>query len=361
MTAMLRRVVRPSVSSVLLASAAAIVAGLAGCGSQEAKDLPPAAEPPRAAPLTTEPAGRVTEIGKRPEGIVADAGSGLVAVALRRPAKLVVVRARTGEVVDRVSLPGAPRHLQLADPRSPQARVLVPDEDDDTLTQVALGGRYDGVDVPVGRIVARAEVGRQPHDATPLGRTGQVAVGAELGNLLQVVEGDRVVRQRRIALQPGGLATIDGGRIIVVVTVKERVIELYDARTLKRLASEPAGVGPTHVVCRDEGICYVADTTGRGLLVYTWEDGELTLRHRQHLTSQPYGIALDEDRYRVWVTLPAQNRLVEIRARTKSRTGRIFPTVQQPQTVAVDAGNGDVFVTGATDGVLQTIDPDTDG
>lgn len=356
---MLRRVVRPS-SSILLAAVAA-VAGLAGCGSQDAADLPPAAEPPRAAPLTEKPAGRVTALGKRPEGIVADAGSGLVAVALRRPAKLVVVRARTGEVVDRVSIPGAPRHLQLIDGRSPQARVLVPDEDADTLSQVSLGGRYDGVDVPVGRVVAQARTGRQPHDATPLGRTGRVAVGAELGNLLQVVEGDRVVRQRRIALQPGGLASIDGGRIIVVVAVKERVIELYDARTLERLASEPAGVGPTHVVCRDEGICYVADTTGKGLLVYTWEDGELTLRHRQYLPSQPYGIALDERRYRVWVTLPAQNRLVEVRARTKSRTGRIFPTVHQPQTVAVDESNGDVFVTGATDGVLQTIDPDSDG
>lgn len=344
-------------SSVVVACAVSAALGLAACGSQEPAELPPAAEPPNAAPLTERPAGTVTRIGKRPEGIVADPGSGLVAVALRRPAKLVVVRAATGEVVRRVSLPGAPRHLQLADPRSPQARVLVPDEDADTLSQVSLGGRYGGKDVPVGRLVAQAKVGRQPHDATPLGRTGEVAVGAELGNLLQVVDGDRVVRQKRIALQPGGLATIDGGRIIVVVTVKERVIELYDARTLERLASEPAGVGPTHVVCRDEGICYVADTTGRSVLVYEWKDGELELLNRQYLSSQPYGIALDEERYKVWVTLPAVNQLVELRARTKSRTGRIFPTVEQPQTVAVDESNGRVFVTGATAGVLQTVTP----
>lgn len=357
MTAMLRSLVRTLPSSVLLACAAVAVVPLTGCGSQEPAELPPAAEPPNAAPLTVKPEGRVTKIGKRPEGIVADAGSGLVAVALRRPAKIVIVRAATGEVVDRVSVPGAPRHLQLADARSPQARVLVPDENRDTLSQVSLGGRYGGQDVPVGRIVAEAKVGRQPHDATPLGRTGEVAVGAELGNLLQIVDGDRVVRQRRIALQPGGLATIDGGRIIVVVAVKERVIELYDAKTLEKLASEPAGVGPTHVVCRDEGICYVADTTGRGVLIFEWADGELELLRRQYLSSQPYGIALDEDRYRVWVTLPAKNQLVELRARTKSRTGRIFPTVEQPQTVAVDASNGRVFVTGATDGVLQTVTP----
>jgi DNA-binding beta-propeller fold protein YncE len=356
---MLRSLVLALRSSVVVACVVS-AAALAGCGggSKDPAELPPAAEPPNAAPLTVKPAGIVTRIGKRPEGIVADPGSGLVAVALRRPAKLVIVRAATGKVVDRVSLPGAPRHLQLADPRSPQARVLVPDEDDDTLSQVSLGGRYGGKDVPVGRVVAQAKVGRQPHDATPLGRTGEVAVGAELGNVLQVVEGDKVVRQKKIALQPGGLATIDGGRIIVVVTVKERVIELYDAKTLERLASEPAGVGPTHVVCRDEGICYVADTTGKGLLVFQGKGGVLDLVHRQYLASQPYGIALDEERYKVWVTLPAVNQLVEVRARTKSRTGQVIPTVEQPQTVAVDESNGKVFVTGATDGVLQTITPE---
>lgn len=346
-------------SSVSLACTVAAAAGLAGCGgSKSPAQLPPAAEPPNAAPLTVEPAGVVTKVGRRPEGIVADPGTGLVAVALRRPARLVVVRGSTGKVVDRVSLPGAPRHLQLADPGTREARVLVPDEDANTLTQIALGGRSGGKDVPLGRVVAQAEVGRQPHDATPLGSTGEVAVGAELGNVLQVVRGDRVVRQKRIALQPGGLATIDGGKIIVVVAVKQRVIELYDARTLERLASEPAGVGPTHVVCRDEGICYVADTTGRSVLIYRWADGKLDLLRRQYLSSEPYGIALDEERYRVWVTLPAVNQLVELRARTKSRTGQIVPTVEQPQTVAVDERTGHVFVTGATDGVLQTITPD---
>jgi DNA-binding beta-propeller fold protein YncE len=357
---MLRSLVLAPRFSVVVACALSATAGLAGCGggSKEPSQLPPAAEPPRAAPLTERPAGVVTPVGKRPEGIVADPGSGLVAVALRRPAKLAIVRASTGRLVRTISIPGAPRHLQLADPSSPQARVLVPDEDEDTLSQVSLGGRYGGKDVPVGRVVAQAKVGRQPHDATPLGRTGEVAVGAELGNVLQIVDGDRVVRQKRIALQPGGLATIDGGRIIVVVAVKQRVIELYDARTLERLASEPAGVGPTHVVCRDEGICYVADTTGRSVLIYEWRDGKLELLRRQYLSSQPYGIALDEDRYRVWVTLPAKNQLVELRARTKSRTGRIYPTVQQPQTVAVDGISGKVFVTGATDGVLQTVTPE---
>jgi DNA-binding beta-propeller fold protein YncE len=354
---MLQRLVSLLRSSVVLACALSGVATVAGCGSAEPKALPPAAEPPNAPGLSTPPVGTVTPVGKRPEGIVADGRSGLIAVGLRRPARLVLVRASTGKVVRRISLPGAPRHLQLADPDTPEARVLVPDEDTDTIQEVSLGGRYGGKGVPVGRIVAAPKVGRQPHDATPLGATGEVAVGAELGNVLQVVRGDRVVRQAKAALQPGGLATIHGGRIIAVVAVKQRVLELYDAKTLRRIASEPAGVGPTHVVCRDEGICYVADTTGKAVLIFVYADGKLELQRRQYLSSQPYGIALDQERYRVWVTLPAKNQLVELRARTQSRTGRIYPTVEQPQTVAVDASTGHVFVTGATAGVLQTLRP----
>ncbi|MGX6448208.1 YncE family protein, partial [Patulibacter sp. S7RM1-6] len=186
---------------------------------------------------------------------------------------------------------------------------------------------------------------------------GAVAVGAELGNELQLVRGDRVVARRRVALQPGGLATLDGGRVIAVVAVKERVLELFDSRTLRRLASAPAGVGPTHIACRPELVCYVADTTGRAILIFEWDGKELQLTRRQYLSSEPYGIALDSERERLWVTLPRQNRLVELRARRGSRTGRTFPTVQQPQTVAVDAGDGTVWVTGATHGELQRLRP----
>lgn len=351
---MLRALVSVSRSSVVLAAAVTGLVALGGCGSEPDARLPPAAEPPRSPVPTQPPAGDVTPVGKRPEGIVADGPTGVVAVALRRPARLALVDGASGRVLRRVSLPGAPRHLALAGPGGP---VLVPAEDDDRLDQVALpGARVDGHRVPVGRIVASAKVGRQPHDATPVAG-GRVAVGAELGNLLQIVAGDRVVAERRIALQPGGLASFDGGRIVAVVAVRERVLQLYDAASLKPLASVPAGVGPTHVVCRDEGVCYVADTTGRSILIFVYAHGKLELQRRQYLSSNPYGIALDEQRQKLWVTLPARNQLVELRARRASRTDRIFATVQQPQSVAVDPRTGHVFVTGATHGELQRLRP----
>lgn len=328
--------------------------GVAGCGSAPTEALPPAAEPPRAPAQTTTAEGIVTKVGKRPEGIVADPRTGLVAVALRRPARLVLVDGDSGKVVRRLALPGAPRHLALAGPGGP---VLVPAEDADRLDQISLGGPVTSGDdgrTRRARVIAAAKVGRQPHDATGL-PDGRVAVGAELGNELEIVDGDRVVARTKVALQPGGLATLDHGRTIAVVSVRERVLELYDARTLKRLASEPAGVGPTHIVCRDEVLCYVADTTGKSVLIFEWRDGELQLTRRQPLPSQPYGIALDAERKRLWVTLPALNQVMELSAYFGSRQIQAYPAVQQPQTVAVDERTGHVFVTGATNGELQRL------
>ncbi|MGX6450107.1 YncE family protein, partial [Patulibacter sp. S7RM1-6] len=126
-------------SSLLLAPAVAGVLSIAGCGSPPAAELPPAAEPPRAPTQTATPAGDVFPVGNRPEGIVADARTGVVAVGLRRPDRLALVDGDSGRVVRRVSLPGAPRHLQLAGAGGP---VLVPDEGRNRLVQVSLGGRY---------------------------------------------------------------------------------------------------------------------------------------------------------------------------------------------------------------------------
>ena len=68
----------------------------------------------------------------------------------------------------------------------------------------------------------------------------------------------------------------------------------------------------------------------------------------------PYGIALDRERRRYWVTLTARNEVVEL---TDRRLLRRFPTVRQPNSVAVDAQSGRVFVASRKDGTLQFFDP----
>lgn len=282
-------------------SLAVALGALVGCGSETVHELPPAAEPPHSPAVAHTPAGRVTRVGSAPEGVVADAATGLVAVGLRDPSELALVDGATGVVRRRVVLPGAPRHL-----------------------------------------------------ATAAGAA--VVVGNERGNALSVVQGGHVVATAAVATQPGGVAALAGGTRLAVVSVRERRLEVYDARTLRRLGRAPAGVGPTHVACLDRGPCYVADTRGDALLVYSVGAGVEPTR-RYGLPGGPYGMALDRVRRRLFVTLPARNELVELVAHGRPHVVRRWPTVRQPDSVAVDERTGDVFVTGRADGVLEHVTP----
>ena len=305
-------------------------------------DLPPAAEPPRSPPATATPVGVVTAVGAGPEGVVADPATGLVAVGLRDPAALALVDGASGRVRRRVALPGAARHLALARPGGP---VLAPAEPAGRLVEVTLRGERAEHDV---------RVGLQPHDAAPV--AGGVVVANERANTLSLIRGGRVAASVRVATQPGGVAPLDGGARVAVVSVRERVLELYDARSLRRLARVPAGVGPTHVTCLDQGRCYVVDTQGGALLVFSLRP-RLELVRRVFLPGGPYGIALDAARRRLYVTLPARNELVELPAHGRPHVLRRWPAVRQPDSVAVDERTGRVFVTGRADGVLQRLTP----
>jgi DNA-binding beta-propeller fold protein YncE len=318
-----------------------VLLGAAGCGSRADADLPPAAEPASSPPLTGRPAGRVVPFGARPEGIAADANTRLVAVALRDPPKIALVDARSGKVERTVRVPGAARHLQLAAPGGP---VLVPAEDADRLARVALPGGA----------VTSAPTGRQPHDATRAGRLDFVA--DELGGGLTVLDGARRVSQPRTALQPGGVASSDQGTKVAVVSVRARRLELFDARTFRRVGEAPAGTGPTHVVSDDGNYLYVVDTRAGALLVFRIVP-TLQLTRRYPLPGAPYGIAYDPANNRLWVTLTATNELVELSAGARPRELRRFATVRQPNSVGVDPVNGDVFVSGKVEGVLQLLDP----
>jgi DNA-binding beta-propeller fold protein YncE len=321
----------------------AILAGLvAGCGSATVHELPPAAEPARSPPPARPPAGVVTPVGREPEGIVADAVSGVVAVATRDPAQLVLVDGATGAVRRRVALLGAARHLALARAGGP---VLVPAERANRLLEVAL---------PTGALRRSVPVGAFPHDVAPLGAFA--AVGDERGNAITVVRDGRAIATARVATQPGGLTALDGGRRLALVSVRERRLELYDVPGLRRAGRAPAGVGPTHVACLDRGPCYVVDTRGGALLVFAVGSGVEPTR-RVYLPGAPYGVALDRRRRRLYVTLTARNELVELPAHGRPHVLRRWPTVRQPDSVAVDERTGTVFVTGRADGVLERVTP----
>ncbi len=327
----------------MMRRAALVALVLAGCGSSRA--LPPAAEPARAPVPSERPSGRVVAVGAGAEGVVADGPTGLVAVAVREPARLVLVRARTGKVVREVPLPAGARHLALAAPGGP---VLVPAELANTLALAPLrGGRLRTV-----------RVGLHPHDAAAAADR-LLWVGNEKGDTVAVVDRShtpRVVHRLPARVQPGGVAALGPGRIGVVTVASDELL-IYDSARRALHERIRAGAGPTHIVAGPDGKAYVADTRGDAVLVFSTEPA-LRVLGRLAVPGAPYGIALDAARNRLWITETARNRLIGYQL-TSGRAHRrwSFPTVRQPNSVAVDPQTGRVFVASASDGTLELIDP----
>lgn len=323
-------------SSVLLGVPLLVfVALVASCGGSSDR-LPPAAEPARSPPLERDPAGTVVAVGHKPEGLAYDPVTGLLAVGLTNPDRLALVDGDSGRTIRRLRLPESPRHLSLAAPGGP---VLVPAERADALVEVSLPG---------GRL-RTTRVGRFPHDATRA--RGRLFVGDELGNTLSVVDRGRLVAMLPTPRQPGGVAASRDGRHVGVVAVRERALEVFDSRTLRSEGTVHIGIGPTHIAGGGERF-FVVDTRGGSLLEMRLNP--LRKHRRTYLGGAPYGIALDRERHRFWVTLTDRNEVVEL---TSRRSLRRFPTVRQPNSVAVDPVSGRVFVASRKDGTLQFFDP----
>jgi DNA-binding beta-propeller fold protein YncE len=313
---------------------------LGGCGS------PKAAEPAKAPVVSVAPSGRVVVVGQQAEGIVADPVTHLVAVGVRDPDGLVLLDGRTGGPAGRVPLPGHLRHLDLAAPGGP---VLVPDED---------SGRLLSVGLPGGAVRSTVTVGEYPHAAVQTA-DGTIGVADELGGAFVLIRAGQVVHRFTDVTQPGGLAAV--GDQIGVVDVRDRTLALYDTRIPKRTGVVRAGAGPTHMVADRRGHLQVVDTRGGRLLTF-----EVTPKLRQigetRLGGTPYGIAYDDVRDRLWVTLTARNQVVGVDpGGAKPAVVATFPTVRQPNTVAVDPATGRVFVASRTDGTVQLIDPPSGG
>ena len=69
-----------------------------------------------------------------------------------------------------------------------------------------------------------------------------------------------------------------------------------------------------------------------------------------------FGVAVDPVRGRLWITCTAANRLVELSlTRPLPRVVGQWPTVRQPNTVAVDPRTDTVFVVGVYPGHLQIV------
>ncbi|KQS65808.1 hypothetical protein [Modestobacter sp. Leaf380] len=329
---------RRRTAALLLPLALVLTACSGGEDGDGPSESPGAAEPADSPETTVDPAGTVVDLDPDAEGMVFDPVTGLLAVAVRDPNRLVLTDAQ-GVTQLEVPLPGHARHLQLAAPGGP---VLVPAEDSNTLVEVALPGGE----------VTETTVGDYPHDAAQVA-SGQILVGDEMGGTLSVVEDGEVTATLDSQTQPGGVATV--ADIAGVVDVGAFTITTYDVPAGELQTVADAGDGPTHVAADGQGRFLVADTRGDAVLVFGSDP--LELQSTYELPGNPYGLAYDGTDQVLWVTLTATNEVVGLSTAGAELTEVArFPTVRQPNTVAVDPSSGRVFVGSRETGQLQLID-----
>jgi DNA-binding beta-propeller fold protein YncE len=288
-------------------------------------------------PLRATPAGTVVSAGPAAQGVTVDPSTGVVAVGQVGGADLFD---ESGRHLVAVHLPSAPRHIGLLAPGGP---FLVPAEASSELALVA---------EPSGTTSALVATGAMPHDVTVTG--GAVFVGNEHDSTLTVVRGAAPIATVPVATQPGGLAV--SGPDVAVVAVRARRLQLFDAATFHLVADVPLAGGPSHVAAFGDQL-YVVDTGGTHVRVFS------RLPHLHQIGSvtvpaSPLGMAVDVVHSRLWITCTAGNRLVELSlGGSLPRLVANLSTVREPDTVAVDAVSGTVFVVGVRPGTLQIVHP----
>lgn len=326
--------------------------GLGACGSDDdaGSDAARPTEPRLAFPPTAyEPAtskgggptpeGRVKRIGGRPEGLAIEPESGLLGVALRdRAHTFAILDPATLDVRRTVALSADPRHVGVGG-----GRFLVPLEDANRLAEVPATGGEPRL----------TKVGREPHAVTAVG--DQIFVADEFADSLTVVRDGKVTGTAVVDVQPGGVADVGGGQV-AVVSVRANTISLVDTKTLRSGPSQNAGYGPSHAVAGPGGRVFVTDTRGGAIMVYETSP-RLKFIQRLDLGGSPYGIAFDAERSRLWVTDSGADRVHEIEVGDELKRLGDRPTVQQPNTVAVDERTGAVFIASEATGDLQRFEP----
>lgn len=321
---------------------AAAILGLAflaaGCAKEE---LQPAAEPAESPPTTVAPVGKVRAIGMGAEGMIFHERSGSVAVGLREPYRLAFVDPDGLFIRRQFILSNPIRHLGL----SPEGvNVVVPIESANKVREIR-PDRPMGPEIPTGE---------HPHDATSA--RGKLFVADEFGDTVSVIEDGEVVQTLPAPAQPGGIAA-SGDSFIAMITVSERVLQVYDAASGEALGQVPAGTGPTHIETFGR-YAYVADTEGDMIrMFFIGRKPEEVVA--VSAAGVPYGIAVDPTRKLLWVTLTATNQLAgySIRGPLPRRVAT-YATVRQPNTVTVDPRNGDVFVASRSNATIQRISPE---
>lgn len=331
----------PGASRAALCAALLVAGSIAGCGSS---DVPPAVVGvgPASSPLGgPAPAGIVLSLGGPATDVVVDPRTKTVAVALADPPRLWLMTLDGAAPPRQVPLPGPAADLVLVAEGGP---LLVPVTAPGSLIQVPLDGGAP----------SRTDLDGPAQGAVAVGGATVVAMGTRL----VVLDGIR---------SPWTIpGFVDAARLVTTGTDGTTIAVLDRGLTAVSLVDLSSGETSPALRAGDGATGAVADRFGR-MLVTDARDGELLafagdpplLRQRFPLPGAPYELAYDGRRDQVWVTLTARNEVVGLDvAGGEPVVVHRFPTVHQPDAVAVDPVSGRVIVVSASGAGLQVIDPE---
>jgi DNA-binding beta-propeller fold protein YncE len=340
---MLRRIV-----AVVLACCAAVSTA---CSSSKPSDElmvsddPVAATAARSPAATAEPAGTVHTLPGTPTSMIVDADTRRLAVAVDKPPAVLLYplddHGGLGTPT-KVALPGPADTLTLARPGGPLL--------------AAAGSSGDLVRITLPGGAARpASIGGEPVNAADVGDRTLVAMRDR--KAVAVLDGgssgDKVNRMISGGLYSADQVLTDGKQAVVFDRLRNALFAL-DLRAGTVDEGLRAGDGSTNAVTDRFGRVLVADTRGGALLAFSMDP--LLMRQRYPVKGAPYGLAYDPERDLAWVTLTATNEVVgfDVTGGQPEEKYR-FPTVQQPDNVAVDPTSGRVIVASATGKGIQVI------
>ncbi|GDY28478.1 YncE family protein [Gandjariella thermophila] len=326
-----------------------VIAGsalLTGCssGQQPKDDLQVAttlvaATPAPSPAVTARPAGSVVPLGAGATAMVADPTTHTLAVAMSRPAAVLLYSLDDPAQPPRaVPLPGPANQLSLAGAGGP---LLVP---------VGIAGQLVRITLPAGTVTP-VRLDGAPLSAAQAGTTTLVGL-RDRG--VAVLDGDRVVRTITGTAGADELVGV-GGKAVLLDKLRTAVFDVDPAAT-RMGAGLRAGDGATNEVTDRYGRVLVIDTRGGELLAFSADP--VFMRQRYPVPGGAYGIAYDSTRDLAWVTLTERNEVVGFDVAGGEPVERYrFPTVHQPNAVAVDPGTGRVLVASADGGGIQVMTP----
>jgi len=309
----------------------------AGCGSGEPSDELMVTDHPVAATAAVSPPAATT-----PQGTVTALPDHVTAMAYEPRTKTLAVATQ-----DTVRL------YQLTDTLTPIRTVTLTAASltvDDGAFLAAGANKVTRL-TPDGRTSPATDFRGTPVSATTYDGRTLVALPDE--RAVAVVRNDRVQRMITGDLMSADQVLSTGKNAVVLDRLRNAVFQL-DVPGADIKQGLRAGQGATNAVTDRFGRVLVTDTRGGALLAFSVDP--LLLRQNYPVPGAPYAIAYDRERDIAWVTLTKTNEVVgyEVAGEQPKEKYR-FPTVSQPNTVAVDPSSGRVIVASGTGDGIQVI------